>query len=107
MFLLDVKGNEPDSLVALVGSTLPGKEQRGVYTALLIAKGHPVPGVGVYRKALSRRIRRAQLAHYNFQFGKTRSAQSHGPILFHPACMFFPVCQAWSFAHLGNLRLMT
>lgn len=56
---------------------------------------------------LSRRIRRAQLAHYNFQFGKTRSSQPHGPILFHPACMFFPVCQAWSFAHLGNLRLMT
>ena len=56
---------------------------------------------------LSRRIRRAQLAHYNFQFGKTRSAQPHGPILFHPACMFFPLCQAWSFAHLGNLRLMT
>lgn len=51
MFFLDVKENEPDSLVALVGSTLPGKEQRGVYTALLIAKGHPVPGVGVYRKA--------------------------------------------------------
>lgn len=51
MFLLDVKENEPDSLMALVGSTLPGKEQRGVYTALLIAKGYPVPGVGVYRKA--------------------------------------------------------
>lgn len=37
--------------MALVGSTLPGKEQRGVYTALLTAKGHPVPGVWVYRKA--------------------------------------------------------
>lgn len=41
---------------------------------------------------LSRRIRRAQLAHYNFQFGKTWSAQPPGPALFCRAvCSFLSV----------------
>lgn len=55
---------------------------------------------------LSRRICGLSCAHYNFQFGKTWSAQPPALHSSAPACVFFPVCQAWSFARLGNLRLV-